>query len=1004
MKIFLQLFCLFIFAQNGFTKEGISKRLDFKSFTVKDGISNNYIRKTIQDEFGFIWVATINGLNKYDGSNFQFFQQGTSSNSLPGNDISDLATDTPGHKIWIAQSYFGISYVNTLTNEIRQEIKFSDKTAFPLPDHWITCITMKNDDLWIGTNIGLTVYNTKTKKFYTLADSGNTTENVFKKVKTIQTDKFNNVWAFYENGSITVYDCLSRKVIYETNIIDNNTFERSTAINDVAYDKDKNSFFISTENKIIEFDGNLKKQNILSILWTYTSETVYIKRIDASHILCVGQNSFFVIDPLTYKIENLSANYILSTYKIAINNIFVDHQQGIWLCTQSGIWLSHPLDFPFSIFNFYTDAIEQKHLKSINIINNNSIVIKLERGFAITNTLTNETKYYPSEYSYDFFLSFNDSILYSRKEGIFIAKKTEDVDKNFSSLDNSYPELKQLKHLGISDCIFLNDSVDVFLSRDKSSIVLWNFKKRKTSFLSASVYPLELSSTINKIYKDSNNKLWILTDSKVLIYDLIQNKLRTILPDNKLSLFFDIIQLKDAYYLSSYNNGIVVINKNYQLTNVINKEKHGLYNNQALNLFPENKTSAFFWLTTSGGLSRINSEDLSVSNFDVDDGIPGNGFQLDCGVWAKDKIFLYDTKGFIKIEPKGSMLFKHASQLVVTGYKLQQNHSEFDSAMINVPRIQVPSDILQTTVYFRFTNYINTKNNNYSYRISEFQNEWINIEKQSYLSFIGLAPGIYHLELRGSNTVTGENKSSLILMKIMPHWYQQWWIKPLLFCFTGFIILLIYRYNIGVIREKSRIRKEFAADLHDDIGSSLNSIKIFTHLARQNPDKSDYFSQIEAILKQTSSSIRDMIWVLDNSNDTFDELVDRLKRFLSPVAEANNIRLSLSMQNELRNKPISKSLKRNLYFIAKETINNSIKYSGCDLIQMKIELERDTLRIALTDNGSGFNLAEVQRGNGLANMEFRAGQIGFLLDISSLNGIGTEVLLTSKKWNWKSFS
>ena len=91
------------------------------------------------------------------------------------------------------------------------------------------------------------------------------------------------------------------------------------------------------------------------------------------------------------------------------------------------------------------------------------------------------------------------------------------------------------------------------------------------------------------------------------------------------------------------------------------------------------------------------------------------------------------------------------------------------------------------------------------------------------------------------------------------------------------------------IKKQQQIRKDIASDLHDDIGSTLNTLKIFAHLAKKEPDKEEHLDQVEHSLTQASLGLRDMIWVLDDTKDSVYELMERIKKYALPVCQVNGI-------------------------------------------------------------------------------------------------------------------
>jgi signal transduction histidine kinase len=207
------------------------------------------------------------------------------------------------------------------------------------------------------------------------------------------------------------------------------------------------------------------------------------------------------------------------------------------------------------------------------------------------------------------------------------------------------------------------------------------------------------------------------------------------------------------------------------------------------------------------------------------------------------------------------------------------------------------------------------------------------------------------------------------------------------------ILYALYRYRISQIKKQHEIRKNIATDLHDDLGSTLNSVKVFTNLAISGVKQEESLQQVKDNLTEATMSLRDMIWVLDDSLDTVDELITRLKQFAVPVATASNIETIIKADSEVNSRQLTKEEKRNLFLICKEAINNSIKYAGATQINVDITPSAKKIKIVVADNGKGFNVDEVKKGYGLKNMQYRAGQIRFKVVLKSLPNQGTNIII-----------
>jgi signal transduction histidine kinase len=187
-----------------------------------------------------------------------------------------------------------------------------------------------------------------------------------------------------------------------------------------------------------------------------------------------------------------------------------------------------------------------------------------------------------------------------------------------------------------------------------------------------------------------------------------------------------------------------------------------------------------------------------------------------------------------------------------------------------------------------------------------------------------------------------------------------------------------------------------AGDLHDELGSTLNSVKIFANLALLEKDNTTHLEKIKESTQSAISGVKDIIWVLDDKRDTLDHLLGRIDQFARPICEAAGISYKQqSGGNE--NYKLGKEEKRNLYMIIKESINNSIKYSDCTLIELLIKNTGGKLNISISDNGKGFDKDKIASGYGLRNIVHRSKEIEYHAEINSYRAM--ERLFTWRKSN-----
>ena len=304
------------------------------------------------------------------------------------------------------------------------------------------------------------------------------------------------------------------------------------------------------------------------------------------------------------------------------------------------------------------------------------------------------------------------------------------------------------------------------------------------------------------------------------------------------------------------------------------------------------------------------------------------------------------------------------------------------------------------TVAFAALNFSQAAKNRYAYQLLGFDPDWLTTDART-ATYTNLAPGTYTLRIRAANNDGVWNQAGQTLaVRVRPAYYQTWWFRALLGAAGVALLWGTYRYRRAQRQQLARVRDRIAKDLHDDIGSTLSSIRIFSEVAQGqlaggHPQTVALLQRISTNASTLAESMQDIIWTIKPSPDGLPDVVSRMREFGLRLTEAKGIAFVMSVEEPFPVLRLTLEQRRNLYLIFKESLNNAVKYAACTRLTVALSVRGRQLQLLVEDDGQGFDPATVRAGNGLANLRARARDIRGQVQVTSAPAAGTAVVLTA---------
>lgn len=395
------------------------------------------------------------------------------------------------------------------------------------------------------------------------------------------------------------------------------------------------------------------------------------------------------------------------------------------------------------------------------------------------------------------------------------------------------------------------------------------------------------------------------------------------------------------------------------------------------------------------GVDRIDPDTGRIRHFTTADGLPADLiFNI-----ARDQdgnLWFGGIQGLARLVPEPDKP-RGAPNILLTGLRVNgQDRPVSELGAKSLPELHLDSGQSQVRIEFLGLGASLGEELKYQYKL---QGDWLETTQRS-VDFANLAPGSYIFEVRAVSFdgLISQTPASFSFTIAAPVW-QRWWFVALSVSIIGFSIFSLYRYRIAQLLRVERIRTRLATDLHDDIGANLSKISILSEVARLRmaegtEDDKRLLGSIAEIARESVSAMSDIVWAINPKRDSILEMTRKMREHAEGTFVPKNVSVEFSSVPDDENATVPMNLRREIYLIFKEAVNNAAKHSGCSKITIDFRAYGNEIFLRVDDNGRGLESGIETKGSGLENMRSRAANLGGTLEIGSAGDSGTSVRLT----------
>lgn len=961
----------------------VSQQLSIRRYDVSNGLAHSHVAAMHQDAKGYLWVATWEGLSRFDGYRFTNY---TELDGLGSPIINDITEDRTGN-LWVATNGGGVARLNNdartsqsgarekFTNfRINESLRANRVNAFLFDSH---------NNIWCATDGGL---------FRAAVDAGG--PHNFAEIVPYEGEIGMSAFADHSGRLWFGMDNQLIEVTPEEVVKYDRSDELGTRpIKSIAEDS-RGRVLVANESDVFEFlpaagtaRGTWRKLPV-----TFGADQgVNVLLNDADGALWIGTWNGLI------KYQDGKQTLYSSAQGLSDNNVsslIEDREGDLWIGTVGGGICK--LESELIVTYTQSEGLTNQDVRKVFEDGAGHIYASIENGGVVQ--ISGGRAVPVPESQKPPFTNFNERIVRDVRGDWWIG-----TDAGLFRFRG--PELKLMNGQRISEAnglpqapmggLYSDSSGRLWVSPENHGLYDLDSVTSKSGTFKQLVPPSSttLFRGAQEAIADSSGTLWLAGHEwlgRLINNELLMLDAGTGLPETRPRTFF--VDSRGWLWIGLRYKGVSVTKDpsastphftNYSAAN-------GLASDAVWAIAEDDSGRMYFG--TGKGLDQLDPGSGRIRHFNTDDGLASD-IVNSCFKDRTGNIWIGTTLGLSRFNPHAERNHADAAPIYLSRVQIAGEDLPLpETGEQTVPQIELSAARNNISIEFVALSFQGKDELRYQYKLDGVDKDWNPPGISRSVNYARLAPGSYQFLVRAINqdgTISPAPAS--FQFRILPPVWQRWWFIALAALAIGLVMYFVYRQRLARLLELERVRTRIATDLHDDIGANLSLIAMLSEVSRGELRDGDsrlreWLTTIAATSRDTVDSMSDIVWAVNPKRDHLRDLTRRMRHFADDAFAARNIRFQFDAPDLDRDIRLGADIRREVFLIFKETINNAVRHSACSEAAAKVNITGGFLIVEITDNGKGLPALSERDGTGLDSMRARAQRLGGSLHFDSAKG------------------